>query len=257
MIVFFSGTGNTRLCSEELSVLTGDSLHELSPQELCEPEYALLDTDNERVVWAFPTYSWGIPPVIVEVIKRMRFTSRASRAKHYMLTTCGDDMGRTDKQWYKLMRRRGVEGVGAYAVVMPNTYTLMKGFDVDSVELAAKKLTAMPARVRHIAEAILNGGEDMLVRGAFSRIKSGIIYPWFVRFSMSPAPFGSTDGCTGCGHCAAVCPMANIKPDNTGRPQWGNHCALCLRCYHSCPRHSLCYGKATLSKGQYIAKKAR
>lgn len=37
------------------------------------------------------------------------------------------------------------------SVIMPNTYVLMKGFDVDTPEVADAKLKAMPDRVAHIA----------------------------------------------------------------------------------------------------------
>ena len=38
-------------------------------------------------------------------------------------------------------------------------------------------------------------------------------------------------------------------------PHWGNRCAMCLRCYHSCPRNAVAYGKATAGKGRYMAPK--
>lgn len=72
---------------------------------------------------------------------------------------------------------------------------------------------------------------------------------------MSPKPFRHTEKCTSCGLCSRSCPMENIamKP---GGPEWGKHCALCLRCYHICPTHAVAYGKATDGKGQYICPEA-
>ena len=37
-----------------------------------------------------------------------------------MLTTCGDDMAYTDRQWRRIMHGRGLAATGAYAVVMPD-----------------------------------------------------------------------------------------------------------------------------------------
>ena len=167
-----------------------------------------------------------------------------------MLTTCGDDMGYTDRQWRSIARRRGLDTAGAYAVIMPNTYTLMKGFDVDSHEVSRKKVADSAGRIELIAKAIEDGGEDMTIRGSFPWVKSAVIYPWFKRFAMSPKPFHTTEGCVSCGLCARSCPMANISMGDDKRPHWGKDCALCLRCYHICPRHSIAYGKATDGKGQ-------
>lgn len=255
MIIFFSGTGNTRHCVKALAGILGDSVHELTTAELTDPSSAVADTDSERVIWAFPTYSWGMPPVVADYIAKAQMSDNMHRARHYMLTTCGDDMGYTDRQWRRLMDRRGLESAGAYAVIMPNTYTLMKGFDVDSPELAQEKVAASSGRIALIAKAINEGGSDMPIRGSFPWIKSAIIYPWFKRFAMSPKPFHTNEACTACGLCSRICPMGNITPGNDGTPVWGKDCALCLRCYHSCPRRAIAYGKATDGKGQWTLKK--
>lgn len=255
MIVYFSGTGNTRHCAAELAQLLGESLHELSPGELLDPAAIEFEVTGERIIWAFPTYSWGMPPVVANFIAKARFGANVQSACHYMLTTCGDDMGYTDRQWRKLMSKRELTAKGAYAVIMPNTYTLMKGFDVDSREVARDKVAASSERIALIAKAITEGDDDMPIRGSYPWVKSAVIYPWFKAFAMSPKPFHTTAGCTACGLCSRSCPMANITPGADGKPVWGKNCALCLRCYHSCPRRAIAYGKATDGKGQWILKK--
>lgn len=261
MIIYFSGTGNTRLVAETLGRLCNDSnIIALRGNMLTKPEKHILDCSGDRfIVWAFPTYSWGVPPVVADYIRRVKAGADVSAVPHYMVATCGDDTGRTDRQWESLVRQRGWNPCGAFAVIMPNTYTLMKGFDVDPADVAERKLCKMPEAVRAIAETITTGKTDRhtgLHRGRFARIKSGIIYPWFKRFCMSPDPFHSTGGCTGCGLCARECPMENIKMTGTRaegmRPEWGKNCALCLRCYHICPNKAVAYGRSTQNKGQYI-----
>lgn len=253
MIVFFTGTGNTRHCSQLLAEELGESLHELCTDELRKPANASLDIPKEeqRIIWAFPTYSWGIPPVVARYIAEVKLSIRAANATHYMLTTCGDDMAYTDRQWRRILGKRGVRAAEAFAVEMPNTYTLMKGFDVDSPEVERRKLEACGERIRHIADAIRNGKPSELIRGTFPAVKSSVIYPWFKRFAMSPKPFHANEGCISCGLCARSCPMENISM-NDGLPAWGDNCALCLRCYHICPRHAVAYGNATDGKGQYM-----
>lgn len=251
MIVFFSGTGNTRRCALLLAELLGDSVHELSPDELRCPQDTLFDTPEERVIWAFPTYSWGMPPVVENYLKRVRFGAGVLAARHYMLTTCGDDMGHTDRQWRGVMKHRNLNAAGAYAVIMPNTYVLMKGFNVDSAEVMRDKLARSLSRIEDVARAITSDGGDMLLPGSWPAVKSKIIYRWFRRFAMSPKPFHANAGCTGCGLCAMQCPMANIEMTD-GKPQWGDSCAMCLRCYHACPRRAVAYGKQTDGKGQYL-----
>lgn len=222
----------------------------LSGDMLIHPENYTLSTKSNRVVWAFPTYSWGIPPVVLNFMHKVGLSREAEEASHYMLTTCGDDMAYTDRQWRSVMHHRKLNAVAAYAVRMPNTYVCMSGFDVDFSEVANAKILKAPFAVRKISESILNGGKSILIRKWFSFIKSYLIYPWFVRHDMSPKPFHSTSGCIGCRKCALSCPMANIRMKDY-HPEWGDNCALCLRCYHICPEHAVAYGKKTAHKGQY------
>ncbi len=254
MILYFSGTGNSRYAAEYIAKRLGETdVRELDPSTLRDPSSAVISggEGDQRVIWVFPTYSWGIPPVVAEVMKHATFNSVCRAATHFMLTTCGDDMAYTDRQWRKIMHARKVSTGGAYAVQMPNTYVCMKGFDIDPVELAAKKIEEAAPRLDAIAASIENNGPDLPVRLPWSWAKSKIVYPWFVRFAMSPRPFKSNEGCTGCGACSRLCPMDNISM-HEGKPKWGDKCALCLRCYHSCPRHAIAYGKASDGKGQYL-----
>lgn len=251
MIIFFSGTGNSHFVARELATLLDETMTELKGEILYDPIKSRLNITDGRVIWVFPTYSWGVPPVIRRVIREIGIDG-ADKAKHYMVTTCGDDIGTTDRQWRHLIESRHWQPMTAHSVIMPNTYVLMKGFDVDSKEIADRKLADAPARIADIARRIKNDEPgDTLVRGSWPKIKSGIIYPWFVRFCMSPKPFKSNGRCIGCGKCAQSCPMDNISMEGD-RPQWHDRCALCLRCYHICPCDAVSYGKATIGKGQYL-----
>lgn len=251
MIVYFSGTGNTARVARALASRLGeDEMLELSGDILVNSSKSFVDTSTARVIWMFPTYSWGVPPVVARFMRECVLGPGARAAKHFMVTTCGDDMAYTDRQWSRLVEARGCAAHSAFAVIMPNTYTLMRGFDVDAPAVAARKLAEADGRVSEIAEAIRTGAPSMLVRGSFPWVKSAVIYPWFVRFAMSPKPFYAKGGCISCGLCARECPMQNIRMEGE-RPAWGDNCALCLRCYHYCPRHAIAYGDKTIGKGQW------
>jgi NAD-dependent dihydropyrimidine dehydrogenase PreA subunit len=285
MIIYFSGTGNSKLVAERLhqhfypNDKRQSHLYELFGDRLLHPNKQLINLEamleaetaaqkeaefafaegaiaktavgKAMVVWVFPIYSWGVPPIVLRFIDKVKLKG-GDEARHYMVCTCGDDIGRADDQWRQHLSQRGWTPRGAFSVIMPNTYVCMKGFDVDSKELEAEKLAAMPARVDEIAAAIERGYADSdVTRGSWAWLKTNVVYGWFRAFQMSPMPFqADAQKCSSCGLCARSCPLMNIQLKD-GRPQWGPSCTMCLRCYHRCPTKAIAYGKQTAEKGQY------
>lgn len=254
MIIYFSGTGNSRHVALSLAKELDDkNIVELTGDLLLYPDQFRLESgEGQRVIWVFPTYSWGVPPVMEEVIAKIKIDG-GDWADHYMVTTCGDDIGKCHEQWKKLISARHWKPVSTFSVQMPNTYVCMKGFNVDSPQLAAGKIRESALRIRSIADFIKNRFViDDVAEGRWPRIKTRYIYPYFRKHYMSPEGFNvHEEACVSCGKCARNCPMDNIELKGK-YPVWGAACAFCLRCYHGCPEHAIEYGKSTEGKGQYM-----
>ena len=250
MIALFSATGNSRLVARSLAILNAN-----------EPIIPILTLTQDmvegqdRIIWVFPVHAWGVPGVVEDVIGRLNFPPAT---KHYMVATCGDDIGHTDRIWRQLIESRGGTTVGAFSIRMPNTYVLLPGMDTDSDSVAAGKLLDAPSRIEFIAKAIRHGMAITDIQpGALPWLKSRLIRPFFRRFLMSPKPFHADPSrCAGCGRCAKACPLDNITLDTEKHPQWGDRCATCLACFHVCSSHAVEYGGRTRREGQYIAPKS-
>lgn len=264
MILWFSGTGNSRYVAEKLASILNESLREITPEILNEP---IKSSKSSRVIWVFPVYSWGVPPYILRTINDIQFDEKYADMPHHLVVTCGDDTGLTADMWRNAIRKRKWRCGSAFSVQMPNNYVCMSGFDVDPAPVEEAKLKAAPIRISKIAETILKNETDLkyvtdMVTGRFAWIKSKIIYPWFIRYAMSPKPFHHTNNCISCGKCAAICPLKNITMTTKTsseislkirrHPLWGENCAGCLACYHVCPKHAVEYGNKTTNKGQYL-----
>lgn len=247
MIALFSATGNSRLVAEALSPRLGNE--KIIP--ILTLDQSMIEGQN-RIVWVFPVHAWGVPGIVEEVINRLRFDADTEQ---YLVVTCGDDIGRTDRIWRRIIAARGGRTAGAFSVQMPNTYVLLPGMDTDSDNVAANKLIDAVPRIEFIAKAIRHHAKITdITPGAIAGFKSSVIRPFFRRFLMSPEPFHfDKDRCRGCGGCAKACPLGNITMDAGNRPEWGERCATCLACYHVCRSHAVEYGSRTRRKGQYQA----
>lgn len=251
MIACFSGTGNSRRVADYLHHALGDEIVRFAPGQMLNPKRINMRVTDGRVVWVFPVHAWGVPAAAARIISNMGLISD-SEVKHYMVATCGDDVGLADKQWRSIITGRGWVARSAFSVQMPNNYVFMPGFDVDPEDLAAQKLEAMPARMAGVADAIENDDDLVdVVRGSYPWFKTRVLNPLFRKFCSSTKPFHATDACKGCGKCVRNCSVVTIRMVD-GKPQWGKECNMCSRCYHCCPHRAIAYGNATKGKGQYL-----
>lgn len=254
MIYYFSGTGNTWLAANRLQAELGsdmDLITEISPEGV-----TISDRD---LVFMFPVYAWGVPPIMMEFIEKIPESEiekiRSGMIRAWAVATCGDETGMAVEMFRVGLRKRGVELCGVWSVITPNVYVLLPGFDVDSREVEEEKLEKMKPRIKEIANIIKGHKEgapaiEDVHHGPLPKLKTRLVYPLFKRWGINTAKWKWSRECIGCGKCAEVCPEKNIVIQG-GHPRWGGNCDSCLACYHICPTHAVEYGKITVGKGQY------
>lgn len=251
MILYFSGTGNTRYVAESLANL-------LDEQALFIPETLASSVrfSGRHLIFCFPVYSWGVPPLVLDYIRDLSdgFVKAVadSGAAVSMVCTCGDEVAETPEMFVRVMSARGLEVKGLWSVTMPNDYVLLPGFDVDPRDVEDRKLDSSAGRIKEIAVMLQHGEyRSDFTRGSKPHLKSRLIYPLFRRWGINPRRWHVSQECVGCGRCVKACPMHNVKLV-TGKPQWGRDCVSCTACYHHCPTHAISYGRFTDGKGQYF-----
>lgn len=250
MVFYFSGTGNSRWVAEQLSTALTGELVSIADVDASEQLFVL--RPDEKVGFVFPVYSWGPPPIVLRLIASVQFSRNPGYL--YFVCTCGDDTGMTARIFCQAVRKRGWKCQAGFSVMMPNTYVCLPGFDIDWQDVIEAKCSQAIDRMAEITRLIGEGKERMdCFAGRFPWIKSYLIRPLFNRFWALPKRFWVEDTCISCGKCKLVCPLHNISMVE-GKPVWGENCAMCLACYHHCPKHAIAYGKYTCGKGQYIFK---
>ena len=245
MIFYYSATGNTRFAAGYLAEKLGVEAANIL-------ELSDIPMKARSVDLMFPIYCWGIPPVFSRFLEKL-LPKITAETYLWAACTCGDEAGVAMKRLDRFIKRSRGRGIDAiWSVIMPNTYVLLPGFDVDSKAVEERKLSESPSRLDRIALQIENQETGIydVKEGSLPALRSAI-FPLFVKWGVSPKRWHVSDACIGCGRCERICPAKNITMVEE-RPQWGNNCYSCCGCYHCCPVQAISYASFTKGKSHYL-----
>ncbi len=244
MIFCFSGTGNSRYIARRFAKALQDKITDLNAKIKAQ-DNSLIRTGQDVII-VVPTYAWRIPRVVSEWLIK---TELASAERIWFVMDCGSEIGNAAKYNRHLAQQMNLTYMGTAQVVMPENYIAMFGApEADEaagiVEKADPDIEAAAARVK--------AGEKFPAprNNMYDRIMSDLVNPIFYRFIVKAGPFYASEACTGCGECAAECPLNNIRIQN-GKPVWGKECTHCMACICYCPAKAIEYGKKSAGKPRY------
>lgn len=244
MIVFFTGTGNSRHCAHALAQALQDEM--LDAFHFLRDGIAAELLSDRPWVFVSPTYAWRLPRVFAVFLRSGSF---AGSRDAYFVMTCGDGTGNAAAYNRALCAQMGLRCRGTLPVVMPENYIAM--FDAPAPD-EARRIVAAAAPALQEAAACIRAGRDFpaLRPTAADRLRSGAVNAAFYRFFIKASPFTVSDACIGCGRCAQGCVQNNITLTD-GRPVWGSRCTHCMACICGCPAAAIEYGKASVGRVRY------
>ena len=120
MILYFSGTGNSRYVAEQIAKITSDEIISINDKLRNNDTSDIVA--NDRLVFVVPTYAWRIPRVVREWILKTNFKGAKNT---YFIMTCGSEIGNAEKYNKQLCNKKGFDYMGSAGVVMPENYILM------------------------------------------------------------------------------------------------------------------------------------
>lgn len=244
MVLYFSGTGNSRYAAQRIAAALGDEL--LSMNDRIKAEDTSPVKTDERLVIVTPTYAWRIPRLVESWLCRTEFPG-ARQA--WFVMTCGGEIGNAAKYNHAICREKQLAYMGTAQIVMPENYIAM--FNAPQAEEALQIIArAEPDIVRTISAIAASQAFPPPRHNLYDRFMSGPVNPIFYSFFVKAKAFTAGDACTGCGQCVRLCPTNNITLQN-GRPVWGGDCTHCMACICHCPAEAIEYGKKSIGKPRY------
>ena len=244
MVLYFTGTGNSRYIAERIAEALGDEL--LSMNDRIKAGNPSPITSDERLVIVTPTYAWRIPHIVRDWLAATDFPCGT---QVWFVMTCGSEIGNAAGYNRALCREKQLIYMGTAQIIMPENYIAM--FNTPQAEEARQIVAKAGPDIDRIISAIAANREFTPPRNnIYDRFMSGPVNPIFYSFFVKANAFTAGDACIGCGQCAKLCPTNNITIQN-GKPVWGGGCIHCMACICRCPAQAIEYGKKSLGKPRY------
>lgn len=247
MILYFSGTGNSRHVAQAIAAKTGDQL--LSLNHCLKTQQQTIPVGPEPLVIVCPVYAWRIPRLVDAYL---RSAVCAEQQRVYFVLTCGSDSANALHHLKKLCQRKNWQLQGFAEIVMPENYTAM--FECPDEQTAQQVLAAAAPIIAEIAADIQagrhfsRGGSNSLA----TKLKSGIVNSLFYALIVKAKGFHvCAQSCNSCGKCATLCPLNNIRLSD-GQPRWGKDCTHCMACINACPQQAIEYKQVSQGKPRYF-----
>ncbi|MGN0484972.1 MAG: EFR1 family ferrodoxin [Lachnospiraceae bacterium] len=242
MVLYFSGTGNSRYVAKKIAEISDDTIISIN-QRLKEKDFGSISSDMP-FVFVGPVYAGRFPRIMDEYIKKVSFMG-SRRA--YFIATCAATPWKTEEYVEKLCQEKSFSLMGFQSIVMPQGY--VAGGGTQPREVNEQILANAEPKIIRIAEDIRDK-KVLLKEQPGKAIMSKILNPIMYAMMISAKGFHVTDQCTGCGKCEERCPLNNVTLQN-GKPVWGRDCTHCMACIAGCPAEAIEYGKKTKGKPRY------
>lgn len=250
MVLYFSGTGNSRYIAKRIAEKLGDTLFDINAA-IKESAATAIETTDGRLVFVVPTYAWRIPLVVRDWIEHAEFAG--NNKKTWFVMDCGGEIGNAAKYNIELCGDKAFEYMGTAQIVMPENYIAM--FSVPVREKAAEIISRAEPAIDRCISCIENGERFPIPRNnLYDRFMSGPVNGLFYSLFVKADAFTAGEKCEGCGKCVTICPLNNIALVD-GRPRWDKNCTHCMACIAYCPTNAIEYGKKSVGKPRYTCEK--
>ena len=244
MVLYYTGTGNSRYIAKRIADALGEELFDINAR-IKSGDTSAVET-GPRAVIVTPTYAWRIPRLVREWLMQTRL---AGARQVWFVMDCGSEIGNAAKYNIKLCDSLNLEYMGTVQIMMPENYIAM--FDAPSYDDAREIVRkAEPLIDRAIADISASRKFAAPRNNLYDRFMSGMINPVFYSMFVNGRAFKVSDACIGCGKCEKLCPVNCIRLES-GHPVWGGGCTHCMACICYCPKEAIEYGKISVGKPRY------
>jgi ferredoxin/flavodoxin len=243
MILYFTGTGNSRHAAEKIAEVCQDTAENIA-DHLKVGTYGAY-TSKKPYVFIGPVYAGRYPKVMMDFLYHSVFNGTD---QVYFIATCAGDAGMSEQYAEKQLAFKHFDVLGFRAIIMPSSFN--SAGQTKALSDCQEILAQADQVIQETAELIRDGlklPETEHRRSAMSIMINPLMYA----FMMGTKKYHVSDTCTGCGMCVEACPLGSIRLSENHKPVWENRCTQCGACMGVCPQGAINYGSRTEGKPRY------
>ncbi len=239
LLIYYTGTFNTRYVSKMLEKKFGDNGHSVSLYEIDPLKTERLDFEGYDLIGlGYPIYGFNAPYPFLKFIKKQKFPKGI---RTFIYKNSGETYHANDASsinvYHKLKHDKAIIE-NEYHFIMP--YNIHFRFD----EHLVKEMLEMDEKLLDILYHEVSSGIKNIKR--YKLIHR--IITFFVKLQFIGGDINSffyrvkKDKCLKCGKCIRECPMKNIYSSKKGEIKFHHHCLMCMRCSLGCPTDAIRIG---------------
>jgi len=253
-IIYFSGTGNTALVSEEIKKRLVKNGHNVDLLPIEENDILTVDLKNKIIGFGYPVYKFTYPDIFE------KFMTTLNKAQGSYCYFQFSTYARFDAYAFDDFSRK----------LDPNKFTLIgeKSFKSPSCGISCRKPNddyeyesvmffenEIDKRLDEFVELIIMGKgiNKHASNNPLRRIKKSLIKN--IEITKYPKLTIDLNKCINCGLCTKKCPENNlVKNISEIVVKDDVHCLHCLRCMNHCPSNAIDFGILSQGDNQYTLK---
>ena len=156
-----------------------------------------------------------------------------------------------------MFKKKRMNYLGHAEITMPRNYVANDSYPMLEKDAIEQRIQNAYKQLEGITSTILSGGK-LTARHVFlfETLITVPFNPVWCKYKLTAKDFYVKDSCIGCGKCAKLCPLNNIKLVDK-KPVWSDQCTHCMACIGNCPVEAIEYGTITQDKEPYNFGKYR
>lgn len=244
--IYFSGTGNSRHAVEVFLKKYDESAKAYSIEDANITKYI---EDNKELVIAYPVQYSNIPKMLKDFIDQNQNLWNGKRI--FVIATMGLFSGDGAGILARKLHKYGAQIIGGLHLKMPDSIADVKVLK-RSLEKNKELVKSAEQKIDTAVQDIKNGKPPKEGLGLLYHL-AGLFGQRLYFYNLTRQYSGKvkidSQKCVGCGKCASLCPMKNLKIEHK-LAMAGNKCTMCYRCINDCPKQAITLiGKKVVQQG--------